>query len=571
MGMSASQARLIQLTARMSDLELEGQQINQQRLNLANQSSAIQEEALKMPIPTAPSTYDYMKDVYKGTDSDGNEVKAGSPDASGNMPISTKSKDPYNSMKVPENAGSDKAVKPETKEFDKLPEPNNTITATFKKEVEVHCWKGGDPETQISDDDYNAKTTDVSNKENTLKEKNNNKTTEPSTDDFKTLNQEAYNAAVNAWNATDENERGPEPEEQDYMTNVDDVLFKDAKAAYKDYNDAKTDLDSYQEDIYYDISDTETESVTSSKGGDVAANYTHAHDLNATGEGDAIKYTFEDAFGEKHEDVAASELKASSSGYSKEQINDLINKTPQLFTDENGEKKLSIDDFDKATGKLKEGIKLYENVEKYENIGGQRAYDLNELSSLESNGVYGQKVKDIKQAINNFEANAEGANGIANSQELAKWRITVNETTGEVKAFKLDDNGENAKEYTMYQEQKAGWNTTTINAKEAGFDENGVSNVPLGNGKTAYLSKGQELDTTAYQAAEAEYKNKKAEYDHAQEEANQKVKKLQQIDKQLELKLKRLDTERNALNTEIDAVKKVIQDNTDKSFKTFSG
>jgi hypothetical protein len=32
-----------------------------------------------------------------------------------------------------------------------------------------------------------------------------------------------------------------------------------------------------------------------------------------------------------------------------------------------------------------------------------------------------------------------------------------------------------------------------------------------------------------------------------------------------------LDTENNAIQTEIDAVKKVIQDNVEKSFKTFSG
>ena len=32
-----------------------------------------------------------------------------------------------------------------------------------------------------------------------------------------------------------------------------------------------------------------------------------------------------------------------------------------------------------------------------------------------------------------------------------------------------------------------------------------------------------------------------------------------------------LDNERKAVDTELDAVKKVIQDNIDKSFKTFNG
>ena len=39
MGLSASQARLLSLTARQSNLEYEGQQINQQRTTLSNESS----------------------------------------------------------------------------------------------------------------------------------------------------------------------------------------------------------------------------------------------------------------------------------------------------------------------------------------------------------------------------------------------------------------------------------------------------------------------------------------------------------------------------------------------------
>lgn len=41
MGMAASQARFLALTARKSDLELNGQQINQSRLQLANVTGAL--------------------------------------------------------------------------------------------------------------------------------------------------------------------------------------------------------------------------------------------------------------------------------------------------------------------------------------------------------------------------------------------------------------------------------------------------------------------------------------------------------------------------------------------------
>ena len=42
------------------------------------------------------------------------------------------------------------------------------------------------------------------------------------------------------------------------------------------------------------------------------------------------------------------------------------------------------------------------------------------------------------------------------------------------------------------------------------------------------------------------------------------------FNKKTELRLKQLDTEQNALSTEMEAVKKVIKDNVESTFKTFS-
>lgn len=89
MGLSASQARLLSLTARQSNLEYEGQQINQQRTSLSNASSNYYNNLLEMKVPVPPSTNDYTKIVYTFTiggneatvkealpkqDSDGNTV-----------------------------------------------------------------------------------------------------------------------------------------------------------------------------------------------------------------------------------------------------------------------------------------------------------------------------------------------------------------------------------------------------------------------------------------------------------------------------------------------------------------
>ena len=64
MGLSASQARLLSLTARQSNLEYEGQQINQQRTSLSNQSSNYYNSLLEMDVPVPPSSNDYTKIVY---------------------------------------------------------------------------------------------------------------------------------------------------------------------------------------------------------------------------------------------------------------------------------------------------------------------------------------------------------------------------------------------------------------------------------------------------------------------------------------------------------------------------
>ena len=64
MGMAASQARWISLAARKTNVEYEGQQINQARTALSNQSSELWNKLYKMDVPTPPSTTDFTKTKY---------------------------------------------------------------------------------------------------------------------------------------------------------------------------------------------------------------------------------------------------------------------------------------------------------------------------------------------------------------------------------------------------------------------------------------------------------------------------------------------------------------------------
>ncbi len=66
--MAASQARYLGLTARKTNVEYEGQQINQARTALGNQSATLWNQMLGLSIPTCPNTTDYTTVQYSFSD-----------------------------------------------------------------------------------------------------------------------------------------------------------------------------------------------------------------------------------------------------------------------------------------------------------------------------------------------------------------------------------------------------------------------------------------------------------------------------------------------------------------------
>ncbi len=77
-------------------------------------------------------------------------------------------------------------------------------------------------------------------------------------------------------------------------------------------------------------------------------------------------------------------------------------------------------------------------------------------------------------------------------------------------------------------------------------------------------------DQEGYDAALRDYTMSKDEYDKMIADLNAQTDSLQQEDKVLELRLNQIDTEQQALQTELEAVKKVLDDNIEATFKTFS-
>lgn len=62
MGLSASQMRYLSLTARCSNVEYQGQQVNQARTELANQLGDLYNQLYNLKPPVSPSVYEYILD-----------------------------------------------------------------------------------------------------------------------------------------------------------------------------------------------------------------------------------------------------------------------------------------------------------------------------------------------------------------------------------------------------------------------------------------------------------------------------------------------------------------------------
>ena len=97
--------------------------------------------------------------------------------------------------------------------------------------------------------------------------------------------------------------------------------------------------------------------------------------------------------------------------------------------------------------------------------------------------------------------------------------------------------------------------------------------IPNNDGTGTYteyaLTTNTVTDQDAYNDAMNEYEHEKYLYDQAIQDINAKIEIVQAQDKNLELRLKQLDTEQSAIQTEMDAVEKVIEKNTESTFKTF--
>ena len=137
------------------------------------------------------------------------------------------------------------------------------------------------------------------------------------------------------------------------------------------------------------------------------------------------------------------------------------------------------------------------------------------------------------------------------------------------------DTGSSLSNIPMYKIGSA-QKTEEVKGLEARFEQDAtgrIISVTLKPGQedevTYAVTTNTLTDQAKYEDAMNQYEYDKYQYDQAVQEINAKIKIIQSEDKNLELRLKQLDTEQEAIQTEMDAVQKVIEKNTESTFKTF--
>lgn len=511
MGMAASQARYLALTARKTNTEWEGQQINQARTALANQSANLFNRLLGLEVPNPPSKTDYTELQYSYSDGDNDSV-------------------------------IDKWEKLSTTD----PNYNYVVKHYYMADIFTGSQRQlKDPQVQMGDVlkkiDYDPNTTSV------------------------IKNGEDITVTYKIYDKTEE-----QPYEKITQTKIDqDAKLESQLRNFETAMDFAKDDGTLNTDAVYGYQDTdgtwhffianETEATTQ------AANLNNA--LKDQGYIDESGYITPNLYGKQ--DVEGNWT--FKIGATAEDI-------------ANGYSEITID---AATPYMKAyDNKDYSTVYGPSYVGNSKLTELYQLginpqTSIEQAAELAQILRDcpdsnMKQYVSfDTEGNlVYTGSGIYTFDINGKSYYTtkadlMNSVSSPYTANMPIDIQANLPYYSASMVSKR---IEQTNQALLETDQNGrFTSVKFDNDSNTYhLNVEQVTNEAAYEDAMNKYLYKKAEYEKTIADINAKTSIIQQEDRTLELRLKQLDTEQNALATEMDAVKKVIKDNVEKTFKTFS-
>ena len=491
MGMSASQARLLQLQARQSNLEYQGQQINQERTILSQQCTSLYNSLLEMQVPTPPSTSDYTTIEYTGVNG-ATTFTLGlvkpSPSSNGNYIV-------------------------EIKKTEAGPSIDASYGSYIVDAAPEYIYSSDNSLDVIAGYNTNDSTTEPSEGTKFLK-----KVTPEVGKDYYTFDSGSNMYKKISYVSPDESGVGPFYEM---------VTMGDEGVTFDDSNDKNIGS--------YVLNDDYKAKVT-----------------------DPTKYIIEEK---------------DSSGNSTYRI-----ATANDF--KNGKFRDDVVYYDKCestdTNAHRRDNSEYGNV----TVGGSVCYDFDTAKALRPSYSWGSYETAI---TNKFGTSSDDAlQGLGKDDFYVYFSTTdtgkeevnfvmktdVSDMDGYAQVYKYSPNGKytTSEEYDDCKLQfdvKGRITSIGIPIYNTDGEVQGYTNVEL--------TAATKTDENAYKDAYNKYEYAQYEYDKKQQEINHKTEIIQQEDRNLELKLQRLDNERSQITTEIEAVDKVIKDNIESSYKTFSG
>lgn len=510
MGMAASQARYLGLTARKTNVEYEGQQVNQARTALANQSADTFNELLALEVPTAPSTQDFTTTQYSYEDGAVGETIS-------NMEALDNDPDGYNYL-VTHYHYSDIYTGIQNKK------QNPQVYVTDR--IDINDVEGNTVQ-------QNGGVYSVNGKECTAYDENNA--------DEKAM----YDLMSNTYEEIKNADPANILTYRDAGNNVHIVLADEIQAAANGTADAK---------------DYQIQFGKAYQGAIDANKFVKNADGSYKVDGyDCAKYD------ETNEEMKTAYYKAVAQNPA---LANAGTDNIYTYTDENdGIHFVTTSDLEAVIAGTGEG-KDYSVSHGAPIYLGNIKLDVYDAEDEMQKEAYNQILEDwpdstfasSKSTVYTWEAN--GQRYFVSKEDLINtFESAPNKTLPTENQITLNYYCAQSVSKKVEQTERAMVDMTDDGRAESiRFESSSVTRV---------LKTETTTDQAAYEDAMNQYNYNQQVYEKKLEDINAKTKKIQEQDRTLELRLRQLDTEQEALQTEMEAVKKVIEKNIESTFKTF--
>lgn len=533
MGLAASQARYLALSARKTNVEYEGQQINQQRLVLSNQSADLFNQMLTMSVPVCPDSSNYSKLQYTWNDGINTSVledyyRLSTPNSDYNYVVTS-----YHYEKIytgqRKNLNDPQVQATKTNHFTPLTRTAKIITKTYDSDNDTFTFqleRGGQTLN------YTFKPADQYSNPDVTEQLDAMYTTRTTGNPITGW---TYSAATDTWSKGGTNYTKVDVSDHNELSKLKDSyggLYDSNKTYYKtgtgtniqyvcgeELVAAQTsganitirnlDQTKYYSDGTYYLSSTDIAAMT------VGGNVTLKYATNAP--------TFSD-----YRAIGNCELT-----------------------------EISTDDFDESptiaieVKQILKDMKADEaNTQYYEHLA----------ACFDENGIYKGGIYQFKMSGQTYYTTQADMN----QSLLSAYGETATANNG------IDNQQDKLAYYNaIYLDTKV----TEVRNALLETDGNGrFSSVRFEDDSVVYdLSVETITDEAAYNDAMNKYFYEQEQYDKQISNINAKTEILQAQDRKLQLQLEQLNTEQSALQTEMEACQKVVSKNIENSFKTFSG